>query len=67
VFGFGIVKKRKFSILDFLSDYEPLQDTTIAPIIVSNHTSFLDVFYYWMENTSFLAKASVSDIPLLGR
>lgn len=67
LFGFGFPKKKMHSIYDFLADYKPTQDTTIAPIIVSNHASFLDVFYYWMENTAFLAKANVSDLPLMGR
>ena len=67
LFGFGYIKKKTFSIYDFLPDYKPTQDTTNAPVIVSNHSSFLDVFYYWMENTAFLAKANVSDLPLLGR
>lgn len=66
VFGFGKVEKKYFSIYDFLPEYEPIQDTSVAPIIVSNHAGFLDVFYYWMENTAFLAKAHVSDLPILG-
>jgi 1-acyl-sn-glycerol-3-phosphate acyltransferase len=67
VLGFGNPKKKLYSIYDFLADYSPTQDTTTAPIIVSNHSSFLDVFYYWMDNTSFFAKSFVSKLPLMGR
>lgn len=68
--GLGFPKKKIVSIYDFLGDYEPVQEfderKEQAPIILSNHSSFMDVWYYWMENTSFVSKASNCDYPIIG-
>ena len=70
ILGLGMPKKRMYSIYDFLPNYKPVQKLheldEQAPIIISNHSSFFDVFYYWKEKTSFVSKASVSDYPILG-
>lgn len=64
--GFKPYTKIKHSIYDYLPDYQPTQDTRLAPIVLSNHCSFLEIFAHWQENISFLAKSSTSDIPFLG-
>lgn len=64
--GFKPYRIKKTSIYDYLPDYQPLQDTKIAPIVLSNHCSWLEIFAHWQENISFLAKSSTSDTPFVG-
>ena len=66
VSGFSPYKVTKHSIYDYLPDYAPVQDTRVAPIVLSNHSSFLEILAHWQENISFLAKVSNSDVPFLG-
>lgn len=65
-FGFIRVKSKKMKICDVLTDYKPIQDCTRAPIVVSNHCSWADMFFYLAYNVSFLSKSAVSKAPLLG-
>ena len=38
-----------------------------APILVSNHRSFIEViFYYWYHGPCFVAKGEVSKWPVVG-
>lgn len=64
--GFSSYHIKKHSIYDYLPNYEPSQDTKIAPIVLSNHCSFFEIIAHWQENISFLAKSSTSDVPFLG-
>ena len=67
VLGFFYVKFEEYDIHDFWADYEPIQDTTNSAVMISNHTSYLDMFVYLMawECPSFLSKYSVSKIPIV--
>lgn len=56
----------KLKIKDVFADYEPIQNTKVAPIVVSNHSSWADMFYYLSKNVSFLSKKSVAFTPLIG-
>ena len=64
--GFMWMKSTKLQIRDVFADYEPVQDTTIAPMVVSNHVSFADMFFFLSKNVSFLSKEAVAHIPLIG-
>jgi 1-acyl-sn-glycerol-3-phosphate acyltransferase len=66
VIGFNNYNKIKHSVYDYLPDYQPLQNTDKAAAVVSNHASFFEIFLYWQEHTSFLAKSACCDIPFLG-
>lgn len=66
MWGFGFrIKTTKLSITDFITDYEPVQDTTHAGISVSNHSGILDMFYYAIKNVSFLSKSELLGNPIL--
>lgn len=61
------VEKRKHSIYDFIADYKPKQDISIAPVAISNHVSpWLDQFYYICEPYSFIARQLVAKSFYLG-
>jgi 1-acyl-sn-glycerol-3-phosphate acyltransferase len=60
------LSKKKHSIYDYIPDYEPQQDISTAAVTVSNHSVFFEIFFYWMEKTSFFSKASMLDVPFLG-
>ena len=64
--GFGPIKHIKHSIYDFIGDYEPCQSLDIAPVVCINHVSFLDIFYLFRRNFSFLAKRAVGKSPIFG-
>jgi 1-acyl-sn-glycerol-3-phosphate acyltransferase len=64
--GFGWrIKHEKHSIYDFITNYEPQQDVE-APVVAINHVSFLDIFYLFRRNLSFLAKLDVGKSPIFG-
>ena len=53
--GITNLKKVKVSIKDFIGDYKSSKPANSpAPIVVSNHVSILDMFYYLTKNVSFL-------------
>lgn len=67
-FGFVRLPTEEFNIRDFWADYEPIQDTSKpAPIIVSNHTSYFDMWLYLLVNESpaFLAKHTIIKMPVV--
>lgn len=64
--GFGPITHKKHSIHDFITDYEPVQDLSRAPVVAINHVSFLDIFYLYRRNLSFLAKLAVGKSPIFG-
>lgn len=43
-----------------------MQNTKIAPIVVSNHCSWADMFFYLTKNISFLSKKTVAHAFLIG-
>jgi 1-acyl-sn-glycerol-3-phosphate acyltransferase len=65
-FGFIWKKGSTMRINDVFSDYQPIQDVRIAPIVVSNHCSFVDMMFYLTKNVSFLSKKAVAHTPILG-
>jgi lysophosphatidylcholine acyltransferase/lyso-PAF acetyltransferase len=65
--GFGTtIKHETHSIYDFMADYEPQQEVERAPVVAINHVSFLDIFYLFRRNMSFLAKLAVGKSPIFG-
>ena len=65
-FGFTRFKNVQLRINDVFADYQPLQDTRVAPIVVSNHVSWADMFFYLAYQVSFLSKESVAHTFLIG-
>jgi len=59
---------RTLKLTDFWADYEPVNDTSRPGIMISNHTSYYDMYVYLLaqENPCFLSKFSVSKIPIVG-
>lgn len=68
LFFFGIIRVKNvhLKITDYFTDYAPVQDVRVAPLVVSNHVSFLDMFFYLQKNVSFLSKMDVAKVPILG-
>lgn len=68
LFFLGITSKRniKLKISDVFADYQPIQDTRVAPIVVSNHVSWADMFFYLSYKVSFLSKEAVANTFLIG-
>lgn len=66
LFGFTSFKNTKISIFDYFGDYEPVQDTSVAPIVISNHSSWQDMFFYLQYPVSFLSKAEVAKTFFVG-
>ena len=65
--GITKLKKVKVSIKDFIADYKSSKPAnSVAPIVVSNHVSILDMFYYLTKNVSFLSKDTVAKSPFVG-
>jgi 1-acyl-sn-glycerol-3-phosphate acyltransferase len=64
--GFSPLEHHIYSIYDFIADYKPEQNLDVAPVVASNHVSFLDIFYFYRRNMSFLAKKAISQSPLFG-
>jgi len=67
--GFYWISHKKARISDFLPDYKGSNNNKKAPIIVSNHYSWLDIYYFISSRfcPSFLSKKEVVDYPLIGR
>lgn len=59
---------KEFDIYDFWADYKPIQDVSNAPLIISNHTSYFDIWLYLLikESPGFLSKFSVKSVPIIG-
>lgn len=68
LFMIGIkVKKVKHSIHDFVADYKPKQDLSVAPIAIANHVCpHVDPFYSVSEPFSFVARELVSKAFYIG-
>lgn len=64
--GFTRFTKVSMKISDVFADYAPIQDCKIAPIVVSNHVSWADMFFYLWYPVSFLSKESVAHTLLIG-
>lgn len=64
--GFTCQSTIKMKISDVFADYQPVQDTRVAPIVVSNHVSWADMFFYLGFKVSFLSKESVAHAFLIG-
>jgi len=70
--GFYYIKRVKLDIADFDPSYPKEkaanQKGNSAPIIVSNHVSFIDIFLqiYNPEVPSFVAKAAIKNYPIFG-
>jgi len=60
------VKHIKHSIYDMIPEYKNSQKNNSYGVAVSNHSSFLDVFYLFMRNFAFLAKAAIEKVPIIG-
>lgn len=64
--GFTRYENIKMKISDIFADYAPIQDCSVAPMVVSNHVSWADMFFYLWFNVSFLSKESVAHTFLIG-
>lgn len=65
--GITWINYKSLRITDVIGNYKPTRDVSgTAPIVVSNHTSWLDMFFYLMFNVSFLSKSAVAKIPYIG-
>ncbi len=64
------IRKTKKNIADFDKTYplsNSLKKNEIAPLVVSNHVSWLDSLYYCYDiSPSFLAKSDVANLPFIG-
>jgi 1-acyl-sn-glycerol-3-phosphate acyltransferase len=64
--GLTKIKNTKLRINDVIGSYKPTRDVSgTAPLVVSNHVSWFDMFFYLMYNVSFLAKADISTTPVI--
>lgn len=67
ILGITKINRVKVSIKDFIGDYKSdKHPNEVAPIVVSNHVSILDMFYYLAKNVSFLSKDTAAKAPLVG-
>lgn len=67
LYCFGIkVKYVKHDIQDFIPGYKSSQEGVLPGVVVSNHSSFLDVFALYMQDISFLSKEGVVKVPVFG-
>jgi len=65
--GITSVTYRYLRIKDVFADYVDYHpEVKQAPIVVSNHTSWLDMFFYLSKNVSFLSKDTVARVPMVG-
>lgn len=67
VFGMYYMPIREVNIKDIWCDYKPLQDVSRAPIVISNHVSYLDmwILLHIRELPGFLAKQSITKFPVV--
>ena len=69
LFGFGFTSytTKKLKIRDVFADYEHIQAYKgEAPLVVSNHVSYADMFFYLSKRVSFLSKDAVGRAPIIG-
>ena len=66
--GFYRMPTRLLSLKDYWADYKPQQDVSRAPLIISNHVSYLDMWtlLHVSEIPGFLAKSSIRHLPIVG-
>lgn len=65
--GVTWIKRTKLRINDVIASYKPVKDASkTAPLVVSNHTGWFDMFFYLMHNISFLAKKEIANAPIVG-
>jgi len=67
--GFYWIEKKSHRITDLDPTYPKDKPALkVAPMIVSNHISFLDIFYYLTSRhcPGFLSKASIAKVPFVG-
>jgi 1-acyl-sn-glycerol-3-phosphate acyltransferase len=60
------IKHVKHSIYDFFPDYKTTQEGVSSGVVISNHSSFLDVFVLFQKRIAFLSKASIAKAPIFG-
>lgn len=67
--GLGVIPYKRIDITDFWADYEPISDVSNPGLIISNHTSYLDMWMFLLikENPAFLSKFSVQNMPLVNQ
>lgn len=67
IFGLYWMPTRELKINDFWAGYKPLQDVSRAPIVISNHVSYMDmwVLLHIRELPGFLAKQSITKFPVV--
>jgi 1-acyl-sn-glycerol-3-phosphate acyltransferase len=66
-FGITRINYPKLRINDVIGSYKPTRDVSgTAPLVVSNHISWLDMFFYLMVNVSFLSKSEMAKVPFVG-
>lgn len=67
--GFYWISKNRGYIKDFLPGYYAKNIIKKAPFIVSNHYSWLDIFYFISSRhfPSFLSKKDVENYPMVGK
>lgn len=66
IIGLTWIRRKYLHINDVIAYYRPPRNIKNAPIVVSNHTSYLDMFYFMSTNVSFLAKAEVAKTFFIG-
>lgn len=65
--GVSKINYPKLRINDVIGSYKPTRDVSgTAPLVVCNHSSWLDMFFFMMKNVSFLAKNEMAKTPILG-
>lgn len=65
--GLTTIEHRYLRISDVIASYKPVRQLKgPAPIVVSNHASWLDMFFYLSLDVSFLSKAAVASTPYVG-
>lgn len=66
-YGVTKIKYSKLRINDLIASYKPTRDVSgTAPLVVCNHSSWLDMFFFLMFNVSFLSKSAVAKLPIVG-
>lgn len=63
--GIYFVKDTKLRISDFIANYKPVQDTSRAPIAVSNHCGWFEIVFLFAKGFSFLMKKELINNPIV--
>ena len=63
--GIYLVKNTKVRINDFIANYKPVQDTSRAPIAVSNHCGWFEIVFLYARGLSFLMKKELISNPIV--